>query len=320
MGFAALTFLLILTIVLGSYWAVVVRPEGAARSAMRRRLRTTTKKAKAHVVALEKETTLSDIPAFSAVLRQSQTLTNRIQGLIDRSGLNLTVGKFLLMSACSGMGAYLLVALTTRTILLALAVGLVASWVPYLYVRHKANQRMNRFEEIFPEAIGLIVRALRAGHAFTTGIAMAAEEMSDPVGPEFRLVYDHQNFGMPMEDALKRLAERMPLLDVRFFVTAVLTQRDAGGNLAEILENITSVIRDRFKVKRQVRVVTAHARISGLVLAGMPPACALVVSVIAPSHMKILFTDPLGIRMVIVAIVLQILGALMIRKLVDIEY
>jgi tight adherence protein B len=149
---------------------------------------------------------------------------------------------------------------------------------------------------------------------------MVGEELSEPVGPEFRLVYDHQNFGMPIEDALAALTRRIPLLDVKFFVTAVLTQREAGGNLAEILENIASVIMDRFKVKRQVRVVTAHARITGAVLAGLPPAAALALLVIVPDHMRILWTDPLGIRLVLIALVLQIIGALMIRKMVDIEY
>jgi len=208
----------------------------------------------------------------------------------------------------------------TGTILAALVLAVLASFGPYLFVRWKAGQRMRRFEELFPEAISLIIRALRAGHGFTTGLAMVADELADPVGPEFRLVYDLQNFGMPLEEALTSLARRVPLLDVRFFVTAVLTQRDAGGNLAEVLENISTVIRDRFKVKRQVRVVTAHARITGFVLAGLPPAAAIAMLIIAPDHMRLLWTDPMGLRLVLVAVVLQILGALAIRKIVDIEY
>jgi tight adherence protein B len=240
--------------------------------------------------------------------------------LLDQAGLAWTVGRLYLTAAvCAGL-VFLLLNLLTGALLTSLVLALGAATIPYFYVKYKAAKRMRRFEELFPEAISLIVRALRAGHAFTTGLAMVAEEMADPVGPEFRLVYDHQNFGMPVEDALTAFARRIPLLDVRFFVTAVLTQREAGGNLAEILENLASVIQDRFKVKRQVRVITAHARMTGGLLAALPPVVAAVLLVVAPEHMAVLWTDPLGIRMVIIAIVLQIAGALIVRKIVDIEY
>jgi tight adherence protein B len=161
---------------------------------------------------------------------------------------------------------------------------------------------------------------LKAGHAFTTGLSLVAEELPDPVGTEFRLAYDRQNFGMPMPDALRSLADRVPLLDAKFFVTAVLTQRDAGGNLSEVLDNLASVIRERFRVKRQVRVVTAHARMTGWVLVGLPPALGLVLTMLSPGHMSVLWTDPTGIKMVAVALVMQVIGTLVIRKLVDVEY
>ena len=144
--------------------------------------------------------------------------------------------------------------------------------------------------------------------------------MPDPVGTEFRLAYDRQNFGMPMPDALKALGERVPLLDARFFVTAVLTQRESGGNLSEVLDNLASVIRERFKVKRQVRVVTAHARITGWVLAMLPPALGIILTLLSPGHMSLLWTHPTGIKMVVVALILQVTGTLIIRKLVDVEY
>ncbi len=151
---------------------------------------------------------------------------------------------------------------------------------------HGDKRGVGKFEEQFPEAIDLLARALRAGHAFTTGLSMVAEEMPEPVGTEFRLAYDRQNFGMPMGEALKSLGERVPLLDARFFVTAVLTQREAGGNLAEVLDNLARVIRERFKVKRQVRVITAHARITGWVLALLPPALGVVLTLLSPEHMS----------------------------------
>src|SRR6476661_7131337 len=167
------------------------------------------------------------------------------------------------------------------------------------------SRRLKKSEEQLPEAIDLIGRALRAGHAFTTGLAMAAEEIPKPVGEEFKRLYDRQNFGMQLPDAMKAFAARIPLIDARFFVTAVLTQRETGGNLGEVLDNLASVIRERFKVKRQVRVLTAHGRITGWVLAGLPPALAAAMFVIAPGHLKILTGDPLGVQMIIGALVLQ---------------
>ena len=183
-----------------------------------------------------------------------------------------------------------------------------------------ARSGFAKFEEQFPEAIDLIARALRAGHAFPTGLLMVADEAPDPIGPEFKLVYDRQNFGMPLNDALKGLAERVPILDARFFATAVLTQRETGGNLSEVLDNLATVIRDRFKVKRQVRVVTAHGRITGWILSALPPGLAVVISFVSPDHMKTMFTDPLGIQMLVVAGTMQVVGTLIIRKLVNVPY
>jgi tight adherence protein B len=165
-----------------------------------------------------------------------------------------------------------------------------------------------------------MARALRAGHAMTTGLALVAEELPDPVGAEFRLVYDRQNFGMSMPDALRQFADRVPLLDARFFVTAVLTQRESGGNLAEILDNLGDVIRQRFRVKRQIKVVTAHARLTGWVLVLMPVVIALAMVIVAPEHILTLVNDPLGIQMTFVALVLWLVGYLAIRRLVDVEY
>ena len=214
----------------------------------------------------------------------------------------------------------MIVRFLTNITLIGLAAGVLAAFIPFIYVKQKKNSRLRKFEEQFPEAIDLIGRALRAGHAFTTGLAMAAEEIPKPVGEEFKLLYDRQNFGMPLPDAMKAFAARIPLIDARFFVTAVLTQRETGGNLGEVLDNLASVIRDRFRVKRQVRVLTAHGRITGWILAGLPPALAMAMFVIAPGHMNMMINDPLGVRMIIVALILQVLGTLIIRKLVDIPY
>jgi tight adherence protein B len=198
----------------------------------------------------------------------------------------------------------------------AIAVGCI----PYVLVRFSANRRIRQFEDQFPQAIDLIASALRAGHALTTGLSMVADEVPDPTGAEFRLVFDHQNYGMPLPDALKAFSKRVPLLDARFFITAVMTQREAGGNLAEVLDNLSALIRERSRIKRQVRVASAHGRITGWVLSLMPPALAGLLTFIAPAHMKNFIDDPLGVRLVILALVLQVVGMLAIRKIVDVEF
>jgi tight adherence protein B len=202
----------------------------------------------------------------------------------------------------------------------SLLLGVLAMMVPTSYLRIKRTKRFLKFEEQFPEALDLMSRALKAGHAFTTGLAMVADELPAPLGPEFRLLYDQQNFGMLMPDALKAFARRIPLIDARFFVTAVLIQRESGGNLAEILDNIASVIRDRFRVKRQIRVISAHGRLTGWVLVAVPPALASVLFLINPDHWRTLSGNTLGVQLITFAVVLQITGTLIIRKLVQIEY
>jgi tight adherence protein B len=227
---------------------------------------------------------------------------------------------FVLTSGTALFGGAFIVTLLTGYRGIAAVVGILLAFGPYAYLKWKRSRRILQFEEKFPEAIDLIARALRAGHAFTTGLGMVADEIPDPVGSEFRLLYDRQNFGMPLQDALRSFAERIPLLDARFFATAVLTQREAGGNLSEVLDNLGRVVRERFKVKRQIQVVSAHARMSGWVLVALPPVTALAMIAVAPENMKVLVTDRIGIQMVIAAVIMQVTGGLIVKKLVNIEY
>ena len=206
------------------------------------------------------------------------------------------------------------------SLLLAVGLAAAASSLPLLYVRYQANKRLATFEEQFPEAVDLMARALRAGHALTTALQMAAEEIPSPVGRELKLVFEQQNYGMPLQDALRAFAARVRLLDARIFVTALLTQRETGGNLSEVLDNIASVIRERFKVKRQVRVMSAHGRITGWVLGLLPPALAVILFIISPQHILMLRDDPLGVEITVAGIALQIIGVLIIRRIVDVEY
>ena len=175
------------------------------------------------------------------------------------------------------------------------------------------------FEEQFPEAVDLLSRALRAGHALTSGLQMVGDEVPDPVGAEFRTLFEQQNYGMSLPEALKELAARVPVLDARFFVTALLTQRETGGNLSEVLDKLASVIRERFKVKRQVRAISAHGRITGFALAFLPLSVAVILSITSPTFIRILIDDPLGVDMIIGALILQVVGVLIIRKIINVE-
>lgn len=318
----AATFVAILVVVLGAYWAFVLRFEQGDRESLRRRLQPEDGGTARPVVPLLKPTVeLSSVGRINSTLGRLGRFSAPLQRDLTQAGLHkLTVGRLLLLAGCLGFGAYVAVRQVTFNPVLALIAGVACGAAPFMYVRHAKTKRLRTFEEQFPEAIDLIGRALRAGHTFTTGLLMAAEEIPAPVGEEFKLLYDRQAFGMPLPEAMKAFAERVPLIDARFFATAVLTQRETGGNLGEILDNLSSVIRERFKVKRQVRVLTAHGRITGWVLAGLPPALAAVIFVIAPGHMQLLTGDPLGVQMIMGAVVMQIAGTLVIRKLVDIRY
>jgi tight adherence protein B len=234
--------------------------------------------------------------------------------------LKITVGVLVLATVFAALGGYALVVLTTRMSSVGIAVGLLLSSIPFLYVKRAATKRVALFEEQFPEAVDLMARSLRAGHALTSALQMVGEEMQEPVGTEFRLLFDRQNFGMSLPDALKEFGNRVPLVDARFFVTAVLIQRESGGNLSQVLDNLASVIRERFKVKRQVRVMSAHGRITGWVLGLLPIVLAFVLFLIQPEHITLLLTDQLGIQMLTGAIVLQVIGVLIIRRIVDVEY
>jgi tight adherence protein B len=320
MFFVVGTFVLVVGIVYGLYWLFVEREDAGDQHALRKRLKRPTTKSVITAALLKDRDRLSDVGALDVVLGSLGRVTGPMQRTIAQSGLQITVSTVLLASACVAGLAYIGVIHFFHLPLVGLAAALLAAFLPYQFVKMKRNGRMIKFEEQFPEAIDLLARALRAGHALTTGLSMVGEEMADPVGPEFRLLFDQQNFGMPLPQALKAFADRIPILDARFFVTAVLTQRDAGGNLSEVLDNLASIIRDRFRVKRQVRVISAHGRITGWILSALPVSLALFFAFSSPDVYRKFYTDPLGIKMIIFALSLQVVGIFVIRKIVQIEY
>lgn len=320
MAIVAFTFVLVLAIVLGAYFALVVRPETFERSKLLRRLgKSSSGVLKSRQLERPVER-LSNVRVMEMVLSRAKGVSGPLDRLVTQSGLKMTVGTLITMSVLFALIGFVVVKTLTFYTYLGLAAAPVFGLMPYFFVRHARSRRMLLFEEQFPESIELIARALRAGHAFPTGLQMVADEIADPVGAEFKLVYDRQNFGMSLNDALKGLAERVPILDAKFFATAVLTQRETGGNLSEVLDNLAGVIRERFKVKRQVRVVTAHGRITGWILMALPPALALILCFVSPDHMKTMISDPLGVRMLAIGGTMQVVGSLIIRKLVNIRY
>jgi tight adherence protein B len=320
MVFALATFFLILAIIFGLYWIFIARPEDAEGNAIRGRIGKATEVKKLTKDLQKAPERLSDLGILNRLLVRSGQLTVPLQRTIDQSGLKVTLGTLLLASACTAALTFFLVSRYLNLLIVAGFVAALAACLPLAYVRAVRNKRILKFEEQFPEAIDLLARALRAGHALTTGLLMVAEEMPQPIGPEFKLLYDQQNFGLPVQQALRNFAERIPSLDARFFVTAVLTQREAGGNLSEVLDNLARIIRDRFKVKRQVRVISAHGRITGWVLSALPTALGLFFTVLNPEKYSTFYRDPLGMQMIAFALTLQVIGVLIIRKIVNIEY
>ena len=238
---------------------------------------------------------------------------------LEQSGAKVTISGVLLIALGCAVGVALLFGVLTRAPW-GLPVGAAIGFgLPFVVLNFKRGRRMRTFEEQFPEALDLIARALKAGHAFATGLKMAADELPEPVGPEFRKTFDEQNFGLPLKDALDNLTLRVPLLDVRFFATAVLIQRETGGNLAEILENLAHVVRERFKILRQVRVYTAHGRFTGYVLLALPAVLGIALSFINPDHMNMLFRERMGQMMLLGALVMQTIGYIWIKQVIKIE-
>src|SRR5579862_3587712 len=269
-------------------------------------------------LALLRDEQLSEIPAFDSLLRRSARIS-QLQEMLAQGGLNLRAGKFLSLSLLAGVAAGLVAYIVSNRAEVGGVALLIGFVLPYSYAAVKRNQRFSKFEELFPEAIDTLARAVRAGHAFTTALELITNEVAEPVAGEFRQLFEEQKFGMPVRDALMNLTERVPLVDVKFFVTAVMLQRETGGNLAEILDNLSYVIRERFKIQRQVRVYTAQGRLTMALLMGMPPIIVTVMLVVEPSFIRPLFADPIGHILLVAGIALQTVGYFVIRKIIRIQ-
>jgi len=268
--------------------------------------------------AFLRDEVLSRIPAFDTWLRRSERVSV-LQKVLAQGNVDVRAGNFLMLCAASAVAFAAIAFFASGNLLFGWAGAMIGFFIPYAYASHRRTKRFQKFEEKFPEAIDTLARAVRAGHAFTTALEMIANEVSEPVAGEFRQLYEEQKFGLPVRDALLNLADRIPLVDVKFFVTAVMLQRETGGNLAEILDNLSYVIRERFKIQRQVRVHTAQGRLTMVLLMALPPTIVLVMMTINPGFIRPLFTDPIGHALIVGGITLQTLGYFVIRRIIRIQ-
>jgi tight adherence protein B len=248
-------------------------------------------------------------------------LQNRFQEMLEQAGLKWTVAKLLntclFLSAAAFIAAWLMLPDAVRRY--SFVPALVAASLPILYVRRKRKKRLYRFEEMFPESLEFISRSMRAGHAFSVSLEMIHHEFDEPLAGEFRRAFEEANLGLPLEVSLQKLAKRIPSLDVHFFVSAVLLQKRTGGNLAEILDKLAYIIRERFKLRGKIRAISAHGRMTGLALTLIPVGVGVLMFYANPDYVKFFFLDDTGNIMLGAAIALQIIGYMVIKQIVKIE-
>jgi tight adherence protein B len=263
-----------------------------------------------------------DKPTGMGQMIASLHFSKHAQEQITQAGLTWSSNRLLcMMAACAAIGLFLGVSMPgpvsgpTAAVLLAAGVGSL----PYVYVRRKRKKRLDTLEEQFPEALDFLARSMRAGHAFTISLEMIGEEVRDPLGQEFRALFNEQNLGAPLESAMANFTQRVPLLDVRFFTSSVMLQKQTGGNLSEILQRLAYVIRERFKLKGQVKALSAHGRLTAGILTVLPVVTMLGLLFVAPGYLQGMADDPDGKKMIGGAIVAQILGNICIKKIINIK-
>ena len=269
-------------------------------------------------VQLAREELLSEIPWVNRSLIKLQ-ITSRLKRMIDQADLQITVMRLVLFSATGATLAFLAARMVTISLGLALLFALIAGAFPFLHVMSKRKKRLKRFLQLLPDALDLMSRGLSAGHAFTEALQMVATEMPEPIASEFRKTYDEQNLGLSLKLALENLVHRIPLLDLRMCVTAIMIQRETGGNLSELLEKVAYTIRERFRIMEDLKTLTLSSRWSAWLLCGLPIFLAVYMTIMNPTYMEVMWRDPRGHTLLFVAAVMQILGMLMVQKIMKIK-
>lgn len=311
---------LILVLVLGGSWLAFYDP---GRRRVRRRLRAlaaggSASQATAARTVVRPQRVFSDIPWFHGLLVRLP-LTRTFQRLLEQANSPYGLGVFLLLSLFLCCVGFLLAPLVLPTALLQWLGAGFLGLTPFLYLSYSKTQRMRKFEQQLPEALDLVARSLKAGQPFIVGMQMVGEEFSDPIGTEFNKTVDEINFGAGVPEALTNLAQRVDCRDLLFFVTSVIVQRDVGGNLAEILEKTSQLVRQRFDLQGRIQVFAAEGKLSAMILLALPFALALVINFLNPGYLAVLFTDPAGKGMVAYAGIMMALGVLVIRKMIRIK-
>jgi tight adherence protein B len=269
----------------------------------------------------------------ASVMQQEVGTKNRLaQKIVDKYRLGPKIGNFLeqagmrwaparLVHTCllGFMGGFILGWMLTSSVIMAVGLGAAGAVGPVYFIYRKRKARLHRFEEIFPDALEFVSRSMRAGHAFSVSLEMIHREFQEPVAGEFRRTFEEHNLGLPIEIALQKLAKRVPSLDVHFFVSAVLLQKRTGGNLAEILDKLAYVIRERFKLRGRIRAVSAHGKMTATALSAIPAAVAVLMFYTNPDYVKFFFKDDTGNIMLGAAVFLQFVGYMIMKKIVNIE-
>ena len=269
-------------------------------------------------VQLAREELLSEIPWLNRSLVKIE-ISSRIKRMIDQADLNITVMRLVMFSGIAGALGFLATSMVSPSLLLQSVVGVLAGSFPFLHVMAKRKKRMKRFLQLLPDTLDLMSRGLSAGHAFTEALHMVAAEMPEPIASEFRKTYDEQNLGLSLKLALENLVHRMPLLDLRMCVTAILIQRETGGNLSELLEKVAHTIRERFRIQEDLKTLTLSSRWSAWLLCALPIGLAAYMSAMNPQYMEVMWRDPRGHRLLALAAIMQVLGMLMVRKIMQIK-
>jgi tight adherence protein B len=270
------------------------------------------------LVDVRRNDLLSSIPWLDRWLLKIE-LAPRLRSLLYQANLKWTVGGLMLMCGVAFAIPAYLVYLRTHTLLFALGIGLALGFLPIGYVMHKRAARLNKFEQGLPEALDLMVSALRVGHSLSSALGLVTRECPDPVGTEFRVCFDEQNYGLELKAALDNLVTRVPLQDLRIVSTAILIQKESGGNLAEVLEKAAEVIRERFRLKREISTHTAQGRLTGWILSLLPIVLGCALYFISPDTMSILWKREIGIKLLYAAGIMMVIGGLIIRKIVDMD-
>ncbi|HET6892832.1 MAG TPA: type II secretion system F family protein [Pyrinomonadaceae bacterium] len=269
-------------------------------------------------VVLARSELMSEVPWLNRSLVRVQVAMH-LKKMLDQADLHITPSRLLMFSMMAGMLAALAASVVTISILIMFGAGLIAAAIPFVHVWWARKKRFDQFLEHLPDALDLMSRALSAGHAFAESLHMVSTEMPEPIATEFRKTYEEQNLGLSLKLALENLTQRMPLLDLRMCVTAIMIQRETGGNLAEILEKVAYTIRERFRILGDLKTLTTSSRMSAWLLCGLPIFVTLVITVMNPEYMSVLWKDPRGHYLIAAAMFMQVTGMLIVRKILNIK-